>query len=232
MKSIIILGGLLLANYTFAQDLTVEELATKEFEKDITTQEAAIDPNEILAGLRKGLTGLQAEFIQYELLENNEKSDLNAGQVYMQTPAQFRWHYKDPVEQLIVADGTNVWVYDEDLEQVTVKQQNNQLNPIYVIINDQKSQQHYDIRHEAHSNGIDWISLTPKETNEEVKTVWMAVKDSMVKQIKVENQFQQTMVFEFHDIKRNPEFVADLFQFVPPEGVDVVRAIDQNSPEL
>ena len=131
--------------------------------QEAVPENTSVDPTKILAELRKDLTGIQADFIQYELLAGGEKSDVNSGQVYMQTPAQFRWQYKEPVEQLIVADGTNVWIYDEDLEQVTLKKQDNHLNPIYVIINDKKSQEYYDIKHEVKSNDIDWISLTPKE---------------------------------------------------------------------
>jgi outer membrane lipoprotein carrier protein len=131
------------------------------------------------------------------------------------------------VEQLIVADGQQVWVYDEDLEQVTVKDQNNQLNPIYVIINDELSNQHYDIAYELSSHGIDWVSMTPKTPSEEVRAVWLALEDKLVKQIKVFNQFDQVMVFEFYQIERNPEMAQDLFSFIPPEGVDVVQAISE-----
>ncbi|WP_223787875.1 outer membrane lipoprotein chaperone LolA [Marinicella meishanensis] len=185
------------------------------------------DPQQLLADLRADLTGLSAQFVQYELGSQGEQIDPNSGMVWMQSPAQFRWHYLQPIEQLIVADGDNVWVYDEDLEQVTVKQQDNELNPIYVIINDEKSQQHYDIRYETQEAGHDWISLTPKNRSEDVKTVWLALADDVVKQIKVHNHFDQTMVFEFTEIKRNPDLTGGLFQFVPPEGVDVIKAVDE-----
>lgn len=192
-----------------------------------TDQVKKIDPMAVLAGVRKDLSGLEASFRQYELAENQEQLDPNSGMVWMQSPDKFRWHYKDPIEQLIVADGQNVWVYDEDLEQVTVKKQDNELNPIYVIINDEKSQQHYDIKHEAQKDGIDWISLTPKERNEEVKTVWLAVNKDVIEQIKVHNNFGQTMVFEFSEIKKNPELAESMFQFVPPAGVDIIKAVDE-----
>lgn len=201
-----------------------------ESTQQVTTDLIAVDPLKLLSEVRKDLTGLEANFVQYELLESGDKVDPNSGQVWMQSPDRFRWHYIDPIEQLIVADGEKVWVYDEDLEQVTVKTQSNDLNPIYVIISGDKSQQHYDIKHETQSQGIDWISLTPKVTNEEVKSVWLAIENSAVKQIKVENNFGQTMVFEFSDIKKNPVFETELFAFVPPEGVDVVQAISDAEP--
>lgn len=192
-----------------------------------TPENTPPDPLQLLADLRADLVGLSAQFVQYEQGAQGEQIDPNSGQVWMQSPAQFRWHYVEPIEQLIVADGDNVWVYDEDLEQVTVKAQDNELNPIYVIINDEKSQQHYNIRYEQKSGELDWISLTPKNRSEEVKSVWLALADDVVKQIKVHNNFDQTMVFEFSEIKRNPELTDGLFQFEPPAGVDVIKAVDE-----
>ena len=192
-----------------------------------TSQAQAKDPQALLASVRTDLQGLTAAFKQYELSEGNRQVDVNTGTVWMKSPDQFRWLYTDPVEQLIVADGEQVWVYDEDLEQVTVKEQNNELNPIYVIINDELSNLHYNISYELSSHGIDWVSLTPKTPSEEVRSVWLALEDDLVKQIKVFNQFDQVMVFEFYQIKRNPEMSAELFSFTPPEGVDVVQAISE-----
>ncbi len=187
----------------------------------------AKDPLKILTGIRKDLSALKAEFTQYELTQDNEKVDTNTGTVWMASPDLFRWEYKDPIEQLIVADGQQVWVYDEDLEQVTVKTQDNNLNPIYVIINDELSQQHYAIKHVTTDKTIDWISLTPRERSEEVKFVWLAVENNLITTIKVFNNFDQVMVFEFHQIEKNPELVKDLFQFTPAEGVDVIKALGE-----
>lgn len=208
----------------FMSLMLIESVLAQESHAQLEPQK---DPMALLAGVREGLTGLQAHFTQYELVENNQKVDPNSGQVWMQAPALFRWQYVEPIEQLIVADGEKVWVYDEDLEQVTVKAQDNDLNPIYVIINDEKSQQHYDIKHEMSRQEIDWISLTPKVRNEEVQTVWLAVHEQTIIQIKVVNQMGQTMVFEFNDIQKNPDMPEDMFTFVPPEGVDVVQALNQ-----
>jgi outer membrane lipoprotein carrier protein len=204
-------------------------MASQAQETQFVPEPITVDPLKLLNEVRNDLSGLESAFIQYELIDGGEKADLNTGRVWMQAPDQFRWHYLDPIEQLIVADGQKVWVYDEDLEQVTVKTQSNQLNPIYVIINDEKSQQHYDIKHEVQSQGIDWISLTPKVPNEEVETVWLAIEKSLVTQIKVVNKFSQTMIFEFSDIKKNPDFKTGLFEFVPPDGVDVVQAIAEDT---
>lgn len=190
-------------------------------------QSDVADPLKLLAAVRADLSAMQAQFVQYELTADNQKLDINTGEVWMQSPDQFRWQYQDPIEQLIVADGSRVWVYDEDLEQVTVKEQDNQLNPIYVIINDELTEQYYNIKFELNHQNTDWISLTPKTPSEEVKAVWIAMTDDLIKSIKVFNQFDQTMVFEFNQIMRNPELPENHFLFEVPEGVDVIQAIGE-----
>lgn len=192
-------------------------------------QSSTKDPLEILSQVRADLNALNAEFIQYELTPDEQKLDINSGTVWMKSPSLFRWEYQEPVEQLIVADGSKVWVYDEDLEQVTVKTQDNELNPIYVLINEKLSQEHYDMTYVKSEGALDWVRLQPKTKSEEVKYVWLGVEESNIKQIRVFNHFDQTMVFEFTDIKKNPELSPDLFLFTPPEGVDVIQAIGENS---
>lgn len=180
----------------------------------------------ILSDLRAGLTALQAEFIQYELTQDGRVVEENSGTVWMQAPDYFKWHYQEPFEQLIVADGQQVWVYDEDLQQVTVKSQKNNLNPIYVIINEELSTRYYDITYDGKKESLDWVKLTPKESSNEVKSVLLGITGNQLHSIHVNNQLDQTLVFEFDALKRNPELGQDTFQFTPPKGVDVVEAIE------
>jgi len=180
----------------------------------------------ILSGLRKDLHALQAEFRQYELTVDGRVEDENSGTVWMQAPDYFKWHYQKPFEQLIVADGEQVWVYDEDLQQVTVKSQKNNLNPIYVIINEELSARYYDIAFEGEKDNLSWVKLTPKEHSDEVKSVMLGIEDNGLNRIHVNNQLDQTLVFEFSALKRNPDLDESTFHFSPPKGVDVVQAID------
>ncbi len=180
----------------------------------------------ILSELRKDLNALQAEFKQYELTTDGRSVEENTGTVWMQAPDYFKWHYETPFEQLIVADGKQVWVYDQDLQQVTVKPQKNNLNPIYVIINETLSTRYYHITYDGKKEAMDWIKLTPKEASNEVRSVLLGIENNQLRQIQVNNQLDQTLVFEFSDLKHNPDLPEDTFRFKPPVGVDVVEAID------
>ncbi|KAA3640062.1 MAG: outer membrane lipoprotein carrier protein LolA [Proteobacteria bacterium] len=192
------------------------------------TPETAVDDQaeRILSELRTDLTALQAEFKQYELTRDGRAVDENSGTVWMQAPDYFKWHYQQPFEQLIVADGDQVWVYDEDLQQVTVKSQKNNLNPIYVIINKELSSRYYNITYDGNKDHLDWVKLSPKEDSNEVKSVLLGIEDNQLRSIHVYNQLDQILVFEFSDLQRNPILAADTFKFSPPDGVDVVEAIE------
>ena len=214
MKLLSFLSLMFVSNLLFANETTKEGSLAK-------------DPQMLLSEVRDGLKTMKAGFTQYEVTEDNQHGEESHGLVWLKAPDQFRWHYKQPIEQLIIADGKKVWVYDEDLEQVTVKEQNNKLNPIYVIINKDLSETHYDIKFETETTDTAWVSLTPKEQSEEVKTVWLALKDKSLSQIKVVNHMDQTMIFELHGSEKNPELEKGLFEFTPPEGVDVIEAITE-----
>jgi len=215
-----------LTTYAVAQENSVESTQPSE------AAEVKLDPQKVLDAVRKDLTSLTADFYQYELIESNARQEENVGMVWMSAPDKFRWHYKKPYEQLIVADGKKVWVYDEDLEQVTVKAQSNNLNPIYVILNKELSSEHYDMRYEVQDKEKHWISLTPKEPSEEVKEVWLGVVGEELQTIKMVNPFEQTLVFEFTKVKRNDEVPVELFVFTVPEGVDVIENLDNQTNEL
>jgi len=213
MKYTLILFLLLITGYSEAVEPSVENPGDNQ---------AQI----ILAELRDDLTSLEADFIQFELSPDGRVAEENSGMVWMQAPDYFKWHYQEPFEQLIVADGEKVWVYDEDLQQVTVKSQKNNLNPIYVIINEDLSGRYYDLAYEGQKDGLSWVRLTPKETSNEVKSVMLGIEANQLHSIRVNNQLDQTLVFEFSNVKRNPEMADNTFKFRPPEGVDVVEAID------
>lgn len=193
-----------------------------------STPEQGVDKTaeRILNELRTGLNALQAKFKQYELNMDGQTMEENSGIVWMQAPDYFKWHYQEPFEQLIVADGNQVWVFDEDLQQVTVKPQKNNLNPIYVIINEELSSRYYDISYDGKKDNLDWVKLTPKEESNEVSSVLLGIEANQLHRIHVNNRLDQTLVFEFTALKRNPDLPKDTFKFSPPEGVDVVEAIE------
>lgn len=186
-----------------------------------------ITAESLLDGLRNDLQALSADFVQYETDANANRSENSIGKVWLQAPNKFKWQYEKPVPQLIVANGQTVWIYDEDLEQVTIKQQKNRQNPIYVLLDKERTEANYSsklIAKQQHDeSAIQWVSLRPKIATEDVKVVWLGIEDKQLKILKLQNQLDNIVVFEFNHIKRNPELSTDFFEFEPPKGTDIMR---------
>jgi len=186
----------------------------------------ADNANQLLEDLRKDLAAMSANFEQYEIDANGQVSEVSTGMMWLNAPDQFKWEYINPAPQLIVANGDKVWIYDEDLDQVTIKQQDSKQNPIYVLLNKEETQKNYiveDWQDQSNSNNdIDWISFTPKIISDDIKQVWVGVLNNQIKVLKLKNQFDNIVVFQFNDEVRNPPLSSDFFTFTPPEGVDII----------
>ena len=181
--------------------------------------------NDLLDQVRKDLNSMSANFEQYDIDVNDRASEITSGKMWLSAPNQFKWEYISPAPQLIVANGEKVWIYDEDLEQVTIKQQDSTQNPIYVLLNKEQTDKNYIIEtwdSDTDNQGINWISLTPKLPSDEIKQVWLGVSENNIKVLKLKNQLDNIVVFEFNDVIRNPEMPDDFFTFTPPEGIDII----------
>lgn len=203
---------------------------------------APSSPAEVLNKVREGLKSLSANFHQYEIFNNGEHGEQTSGTMWLNAPNQFRWAYTEPVPQLIVANGDKVWVYDEDLEQVTIKAQDSDKNPMYVLLDKDLTEKNYklelehsfedefehELKNETNSQysssefHSQTIKLTPLVESDEIKTVWLTVLNNNIIEIKVENHMQNTVRFEFSEIQRNPSLDAGFFEFIPPADVDVI----------
>lgn len=183
--------------------------------------------NKLLDKVRKDLTALSADFVQYEIDANERQSDKSTGKVWLNAPNQFKWQYQKPTEQLIIASGKQVWIYDKDLEQVTIKQQHNNQNPIYVLLNREQTDKYYTVslvkQDKKSKDKLQWIRMLPKSSSDEVKNVWLGIKGKNLSVLKLQNQFDNIVIFEFNNIQRNPKLADDFFIFKIPQGIDVIR---------
>ena len=192
---------------------------------NFSTSVLADSANQLLDNVRKDLISLSADFKQYEVDPSQRMSEVSTGKMWLNAPNQFKWEYFEPAPQLIVANGQKVWIYDEDLDQVTIKQQDSTKNPIYVLLNKESTETNYTVENWEEGNkqaGIDWISLTPKVAGDEIKQVWLGIAGNELKVLKLKNQLDNIVIFEFSNIVKNPELSVGFFTFLPPEGIDII----------
>lgn len=198
----------------------------------VVTLFALLSSTGALAGAReqmnaftKGLTGLDARFEQRVYDPNGRPSDSSSGSVKLSAPRQFRWEYQKPSPQLIVADGDHIWVYDPELEQVTVRNQSfeEQGSPLSVLIDPTELERQYRVSEGGTSDGLAWLVLLPKKGEDApFQKARLGFGPRGLVRMELNDALGQRTVIGFSPWRRNPNFPAGTFRFTPPKGTDVV----------
>lgn len=182
--------------------------------------------NEVEDRLNRALSSLdnmQAEFKQTVLDDNKEVVQQSQGEVFIQRPGKFAWNYKIPYEQQIIADGKELWVYDVDLAQVTVKPMEHGLAaaPIMVLMKQQRVETEFDVNEIGQRKFLYWIELIPKKADMEFSRIYLGLEDDTIKAMELRDSFGQSTQIVFENLRKDVIFNPKTFQFDPPPGVDV-----------
>ncbi len=178
-----------------------------------------------LTSFTKGLKGLDGQFTQQVFDANGKLKESSSGRVALTVPRLFRWEYTKPYEQLIVADGKQVWVYDPDLQQVTKRPQGSeeQNSPLAALVDPAKLNRDYVIKEAGMQAGLDWLELAPKTATETgFKSARLGFGAQGLAIMQVIDALGQKTRITFNNWKRNPTFADGTFRYVPGKGVDVV----------
>ncbi|UCH49660.1 MAG: outer membrane lipoprotein chaperone LolA [Betaproteobacteria bacterium] len=148
----------------------------------------------------------------------------SSGVVEFSRPGRFRWHYLEPFEQLVIGDGTNLWVYDKDLAQVTTRKLGRALgsSPAALLAGSDDVERYFSLESMGRQGGYEWLEVIPKDEDSLFEKVRMGFSSSTLQVMELYDHFGQKTVILFSDFKRNPKFAPDAFSFTPPPGVDVV----------
>lgn len=168
---------------------------------------------------------LQAEFQQEVLDENQESIQSASGTLAIERPGRFRWDYVAPSKQVIVADGDTIWVYDADLEQVTVKSQDRALRdtPAELLSGGSDWQEQFSAEELPPSDGLERVALTPKSKQSNFEKLLLAFGPKDLREMEMVDSFGQITRFAFTQVRRNQPLGGSLFEFQPPPGVDIVQ---------
>lgn len=147
-----------------------------------------------------------------------------SGTMEFARPGRFRWTYRKPYEQLIVGDGHKLWMYDADLNQVTVRKLDQALgsSPAALLAGSNEIEKNFDLKDMGRRGTLDWLEATPKGKETSFESVRMGFAGDTLEVMELRDNFGQTTVIRFSDVERNPKLSPDLFKFVPPKGADVI----------
>lgn len=147
-----------------------------------------------------------------------------SGRVYLSLPDRFRWDYTDPYEQIIVADGERVWLYDVELEQVTVRDQRQAAkdSPMLVLADTALMDEFFNTEELGRRDGYQWLRLVPKDKESQFQSVDVAMGENGLRCMIFRDRFGQVTELTFENLERKVDLEPGSFEFTPPEGVDVI----------
>jgi outer membrane lipoprotein carrier protein len=167
----------------------------------------------------------QADFTQEVLDKNGRRIQSASGTMQFERPGRFRWVYKKPYEQIIVGDGKKFWMYDADLNQVTVKKLDAALgsSPAALLSGSNEIDRDFALTDIDDRDGLEWLQATPKSAETTFQKILMAFNaKSELMVMELHDAFGHHTVLRFSGLKNNPSFGAQQFKFVPPKGADVL----------
>lgn len=147
-----------------------------------------------------------------------------SGTLEIERPTRFRWSYSDPYEQWLVADGVNIWSYDLDLEQVTVKPQAKALanTPALLLGGSENALEQFDFGGTTIEEVTTWVRLEPKNKDSGFNRVELGFIDEQLRRMVFFDNLEQTTLVALHDVTINEPIDSERFEFVVPDGVDLV----------
>lgn len=171
---------------------------------------------------------LRADFRQEVIDSDFKLVDEASGQVILKKPGRFRWHYTEPYERVIVADGERVWLYEADLRQVTVRRLETGLGatPAALLTGDTHVLDQFEFLGSTVDAGIEWMRLQPVSPESDFNTISLGFDDDGLVQIVLDDRLgQQTRMF-LTNIERPASMPDEVFHFEVPAGVDVIGESD------
>jgi outer membrane lipoprotein carrier protein len=171
-----------------------------------------------------GSGSLKAEFEQLQLGADGREQRRSSGLFYLRRPDRFRWEYLDPEPQLIVCDGRDIYVYEQDLEQVTIRSLATATgaSPAMILARSNEVGELFTVEAAGTRDGLEWFRLAPRAKDPEFRGLEIGFAAGEISTMKFVDRLQQTTIVRFAALDRRAKLADVLFRFTPPKGVDVV----------
>lgn len=167
---------------------------------------------------------MQGAFDQRIQDRNGKLIQESNGTLAFARPGKFRWVYNKPYVQIIVGDGAKVWIYDEDLLQVTVRKLDQALGstPAALLAGSNEMLREFALKDEGVRDGLDWVEAVPRNKDSNFDRIRIGFGATGLAAMELTDAFGQITWLRFRNVQRNPRLDAALFRFTPPKDADVV----------
>ena len=171
-----------------------------------------------------GARTAEADFTQTVTDKSGRVTQQASGRMAFARPGKFRWDYRAPYEQVIVGDGSKLWLYDVDLEQVTVKPLGDVIagTPAALLAGDDAIEKYFTLRDAGEGGGLEWLEATPKSRDTTFERIRMGFKGDVLVQMELFDFFGQRTTLKLSNLARNPAIAPSHFRFTPPKGADII----------
>jgi outer membrane lipoprotein carrier protein len=148
-----------------------------------------------------------------------------AGTFEFSRPGRFRWSYTSPYQQTIVSDGQKLFVYDPDLNQVTVKKLRGAIpaSPASILFGSNDFERDFEVKSDGERDGVQWVLATPRSQDSSFQRIRIGFRDGLPAAMDLTDSFGQVTTLRFSGVQRNPKIDPAQFHFDPPGGADVLE---------
>ena len=166
----------------------------------------------------------RGEFVQRVAARSGSAQPISSGRFAFQRPGKFRWTYEKPYEQVIVADGTRLLLYDRDLNQVTIRKLGAALpsSPASILFGSNEFEKEFEVADIGARDGLEWVRAKPRAKDSTFELIEIGFRDGLPQAMRLADNFGQVTQLIFSKLERNPKLDAEAFRFEPPKGADVL----------
>jgi outer membrane lipoprotein carrier protein len=156
---------------------------------------------------------------------NVKLSNLSTGTFQFARPGKFIWTYQKPYEQLLQADGEKLYIYDKDLNQVTVKTLGNALgsSPAAILFGSNDLEKNFTLKEAGTKDGMEWLQATPKAKDTTFEHIGIGLRNGVPAAMELRDSFGQVSLLSFTKFEKNPAIAENQFKFVAPKGADIFQ---------
>lgn len=191
----------------------------------LSAQASAVDQFKVFVSSNKTAKG---EFSQQQvkIVEGKAKIGKSASGVFVfARPGKFIWTYLVPYEQILQSDGEKLYLYDKDLNQVTIKAISSALgaSPAAILFGQSDLEKNFTLKEVGLKQGVEWLEAIPKEKDTQFEHIGIGMKDGLPLALELRDKFGQISLVTLKNFEKNPNLKTDQFKFVVPAGADVFR---------
>jgi outer membrane lipoprotein carrier protein len=198
-----------------------------------TTDSAGAKAQQLVRGFLRTADRYSAHFSQQLFDEDGVLIEESNGELWLERPGRFRWHYEPPMERLLISDGVKIWLYDVDLDQATVRRAEGAIEhtPAGLLVSGEEALDDYQLRlieqgiepktgEQSHNYAA--VEMIPNERQRDFQRIELGLRDNTLVRLTLDDRFGQKTIIYFTDIVLNPALDPTIFDFDVPEGVDLI----------